>query len=76
MAIRTYLVSVDDAAVSLAELAERLRETGFEVTQQLEAIGVIIGRVDEAEIARVRAVPGVRAVEEERIVEPWSEPQD
>jgi hypothetical protein len=71
MATKTYTVMCDiQAGAALGELADRLRAAGFHVTQQLDAIGVIVGRADEADLARVRSVRGVVAVEEERKVEP------
>jgi hypothetical protein len=71
MGIRNYIITVD-AGMPMAELAERLREAGFEVVQQLEAVGVIVGRVDDADLPRIQAVRGVSALEEERSIEPRS----
>jgi hypothetical protein len=74
MAQRTYSILVDDRAdVSIADLADRLREHGVEITQQLDAIGVIVGVLDDAVVSQVRATPGVAAVEEEREIGPASE---
>ncbi len=70
MSIRNYTITVDDdTGVSIRELAERLREAGFDVSQQLDAIGVILGRAEDADVARIRGIRGVAAVEEERTVE-------
>ena len=71
MGLKNYTLSVDDrAGVPMGDLVRRLREAGFEVTQPLDAIGVILGRADEAEIPRLRGIRGVSAIEEERTVKP------
>jgi hypothetical protein len=71
MATKTYTVTCDSqAARALGELADRLRGVGFHVTRQLDAIGVLVGRADEADLVRIRRVRGVAAIEEERQVEP------
>jgi hypothetical protein len=69
MASRNYIVSAADAGPGqVAALAERLRAAGFEVAQQLETIGVIVGCADEALVAQLRNLPGVRSIEEEQIL--------
>jgi hypothetical protein len=71
MATKNYTVMATvQGGAALGELADRLRAAGFQVTQQLDAIGVIVGRADETCLARVRGVRGVAAIEEERKVEP------
>lgn len=71
MAIRNYTLTIDEhAGVSLTDLAQHLRDAGFHVTRQLEAIGVIVGRADEADVPRLRALRGVAALEEERTIGP------
>jgi hypothetical protein len=67
--MRNYVITADGQAEGrLGELAARLREAGFDVIQQLDAIGVLVGRADEADIPRIRGLRGVAAVEEERTV--------
>lgn len=67
MASKTYIVSTDDTAPDrIAEIAHALREAGFHVTQQLDAIGVIVGSADDDTVDRVRGLPGVAAIEEEQ----------
>ncbi len=67
MSVRSYVITVDDqAGISIADVANQLRDAGFDVSQQLDAIGVIVGRADEAELPRIRRVPGVAAIEEDR----------
>lgn len=71
MSTRRYTVLLDGAAgLSTQELADQLQQHGFVVEQQLEEIGVLIGRVDENHIESIRALPGVAAVEIERAVGP------
>ena len=44
--------------------------------QQLETIGVIVGRADDSLLSQLRALPGVAAIEEEQtyqIVSPDSD---
>jgi hypothetical protein len=73
MSARGYNVVVDArAGVPLADVARRLTEAGFEVTHQLDAVGIIVGRADPENVERLRAVPGVGAIEEERTVRPRS----
>jgi hypothetical protein len=70
MAARTYIVSVDAVADGrVAAVAEQLRQAGFEVTQQLETIGVIIGAADDGLVSQLRDLPGVAAIEEEQTFE-------
>jgi hypothetical protein len=56
----------------VAEIVRQLRAAGFELTQQLDAIGVILGRADDAEVERLRRIDGIASVEEDRTVRPWS----
>jgi hypothetical protein len=67
MASRDYLVSAADISVEgLAALARRLSDAGFTLTQQLDAVGVLLGRADEATVPSLLATPGVMAIEEVR----------
>jgi hypothetical protein len=67
--MRKFTVLVDDrAGVSIQKLAAELQEHGF--VEQLEAIGVLVGRIDEGRVEIIRALPGVAAVEEERQIGP------
>ncbi|MEO8259094.1 MAG: hypothetical protein ABI868_17230 [Acidobacteriota bacterium] len=73
MGSRNYTITVDDHARGrLADLGEQLRQAGFEVAQQLDAIGVILGRAEDADLPRIRGLQGVAAIEEDRTIEPWS----
>jgi hypothetical protein len=66
-----YLVTLDDRAdMSMADLAVKLRAAGFEIAEQLDAIGIIIGQADDAVIERVRELDGVTSVEQERSIGP------
>ena len=67
MSFKTYTISIDEGTgVPMDELTGRLHEAGFVVTQRLDAIGVIVGRGEEAELPRFREIRGVAAIEEEK----------
>ena len=67
MPIKDYIITAADMSPgSLSALAGRLRGAGFTVTQQHEATGVLVGRVDESRLAALLALPGVAAIEEVR----------
>ncbi len=69
MATNTYLVTATESARErLDDLAARLCDEGFEVSLQLEAIGVIVGLADESTLSSLRAVEGVQAIEQEGTV--------
>lgn len=73
MTIRRYVVTLEEGVHDgIAEVADRLRAAGFDVVEQLDEIGAIIGSADESALPHIRAVRGVGAVEEEREIEPWS----
>lgn len=66
-----YVVSVDDAHLErLAEIAERLRGAGLDVTNVMPRLGAIAGAADPEAVATLRAVAGVRAVEPSRPLGP------
>jgi len=46
----------------LADLRQELADAGLAVDEELEEIGVVIGRGDEAAVGRVRALRGVAGV--------------
>ncbi len=71
MAIRAYSILVDvDEGASLEEVSAALSRAGVEITEQLDAIGVVRGRIDDARLSEIRKIPGVAAIEEERQVGP------
>lgn len=73
MSVRNYLITVDDqAAAAMEDLTARLRLAGFEVVSRLDAIGIVLGRIDEASVQRIRSLPGVSAIDEERAIGPSS----
>lgn len=63
-------VRVMEVIVTLAEGADarrvvlRLVEAGFHLQQDLAAIGMLVGEVEAASMDRLRAIPGVNAVEQ------------
>jgi hypothetical protein len=58
---RTWIVTLSGARKP-AEVRRDLAAAGFEVSEVMEAIGVITGKADEAAAARARAVSGVADV--------------
>jgi hypothetical protein len=77
MAVRTYIVSATDGPPgSLAALAERLRQNGFEITQQLEILRIIVGRANPDLLLQLRALPGVAAIDEEQTLQIVSSESD
>jgi hypothetical protein len=73
MARKHYIITLGDPLpTSMAEIIRQLVAAGFELTQQLDAIGVILGRADETVVERLRKLHGIAAVEEDRTVRPWS----
>jgi len=47
---------------SLSDLRQELTKAGFAVDQELEEIGVVTGRSDEAGVKKIRALRGVADV--------------
>lgn len=69
MAIKRYVLTVgDEAQTTIADLAAGLGAAGFVVEETLDAIGVIVGLVDEAAVEHIRALPGVAAIDEDGTV--------
>lgn len=70
MPTKRFIVSVSDATDpdegGFQEVVERLRQSGFQVSHTLGALGLVIGSADPAKLAVLRAIPGVAAIEEER----------
>ena len=57
-------VLIDDAHLSAMDaIVAQLKARGFVLVDQLDAIGVLTGRMAAQELARLREVPGVQAVE-------------
>jgi hypothetical protein len=51
-------------------VAGRARKAGFKLDEggQLDALGVLVGSIESASLAKLRAVPGVESVEPQRSV--------
>lgn len=61
------VVTVDDAYLDrVAEVAERLRAAGMEVSDTLASIGAITGSVDDSHVQELAGVEGVEHVERAR----------
>jgi len=57
-------VTVDDEhAASVGQVAATLRGSGMQISQVLEAVGVITGSVPEDGVAELRNVHGVKSVD-------------
>ncbi|WP_156755995.1 hypothetical protein [Actinokineospora pegani] len=67
--MRVLVTVNDDGVARLPELVARLRAAGLVVDTVLEHVGVITGVIAPPDIAAVRALRGVEAVESERGVE-------
>ncbi len=62
------VVSVDDDHVDATnEVAERLRATGMQVEETMDALGTVAGSVDSSLVGRLASVEGVSEIEEERV---------
>jgi hypothetical protein len=69
MAMKRYVLTVsDECGTALDRLLPELDAAGFMVDTTLDAIGVIVGRAEEADLARIRQLPGVAAVDEDDTV--------
>lgn len=64
----TYLLSVEPD--QLESVAKRLRAKSVDVTQVLDQIGIITVEVEARQVAALKAVEGVVAVEKSRTVGP------
>lgn len=68
MDIRVTL-SVGDAHLRrFDEVARAAEAAGLRIEQRLDGIGVLTGQIDAKALGRLRAVPGVEGVEQERRV--------
>jgi hypothetical protein len=76
---KRYIVSVNDVTKSepggFADVVDRLRRAGFQVSHTLEALGLVLGSADPLVLDRLRAVPGVAAIDEERETGPLGSSQ-
>jgi hypothetical protein len=73
------LISVDDRHKDrLSEVVEHCEKLGLKVEQRLDAIGVVTGSIDSANVDAIRQIEGVSSVEpsrEIRIAPPGSKLQ-
>jgi Peptidase inhibitor I9 len=67
MAAKKFNISVSDPSKFSAVLS-RCRKAGLKVTQELDVLGVISGSADESKAEKIRQIPGVASVEEDRDV--------
>ncbi len=56
----------EDAFGRIQQVAEACRQLGFEHESTLSGVGVLVGSAAADDVARLRTVPGVTAVEVER----------
>ena len=60
-------VSIDDAhADRIDEVAERLKETGMDVEQTMQIVGVVTGSIASDRMSSLYSIEGVKAVEADR----------
>lgn len=54
-----WVVTTDSANRSLKEIANDLSEAGFDISQTLDEVGVVIGTGDDNLVQRWRSIDGV-----------------
>jgi hypothetical protein len=60
-------LSVSDSHVGqLKKVVQAAKKAGMKVEQQLDALGVLTGSIDEGKVDRLRQIEGVSSVEAER----------
>jgi hypothetical protein len=64
--VNVAVAVADDARSCIYEVAAACRALGLDHTATLTGVGVLTGSVESAGLAKLRAVPGVVAVEVER----------
>ena len=65
MAQKKFLVSIaDDALADFATVVRNCEQAGLRVEETMDAIGVITGSIDPANLEGLKQVRGVRDVEE------------
>lgn len=68
MSVIRVAIAVDDNALErVEEVVRACRALGFHPDSTLTGVGVFTGFVDAESVAALRAVPGVAAVEVERV---------
>ena len=69
MAEEEVQVSVAEAHLrEFADVVHRLEQAGMRIEQQLDAVGVVTGRIDAKNVTRLARVAGVGSVERSRTV--------
>lgn len=64
--VNVAVAVADDARSCIYEVAAACRALGLEHTATLAGVGVLTGSVESVDLGKLRAVPGVVAVEVER----------
>ena len=64
--VRVAIAVTDDAVGRIHQMAAACRALGFEHDLTLKSVGVLTGSADRRLVARLRALPGVLAVETRR----------
>jgi len=69
MASKKYSLSIADGHLDrLPDIAREAEAAGLRIEARLEAVGVLTGSAMPDAVERLRGIPGVEAVEEEREV--------
>ena len=69
MARKKYSVSIADGHLDrMAEIAREAEAAGLQIESRLEAVGVLTGSAMPEAVDRLRGIPGIEEVEEEREV--------
>jgi hypothetical protein len=65
---KNLLITIsDDHRSSMEDVAEKLRAQGVDVSGVLKSAGVISGSWDQQDVANLKSIAGVQAIEEEPI---------
>ena len=67
--IKLSVLVLEDYRDRFPQIVAACREAGMVIERELFAVGIIVGTIDEQQLARLRDVQGVGAVEPERDVQ-------
>lgn len=63
------IVKIEDAqAAKISEIAAQCKAAGMSIDQQMSAVGMITGAVEQSSIKKIEQIKGVSYVEESRAI--------
>jgi len=69
MSAKRFNIAVsDEGGVDFAKVVAHCRKAGLKVERQMEELGAITGTADADHVEKIRSLPGVLSVEEDRDV--------